>query len=127
MATKEEKARNRVSFVTQLAPVDEPARAMHAIVRSILRAMVDQVPQRSLNVVQAPKEDLTMDQLATVSRLHRDKGMAGDGFEWAVHEAIAGKEIRVIEPLAEAMQKASRTFRTLNEPTSLLFGPSASV
>lgn len=122
MATKEEKAQNRVSFVTQLAPVDEPGRALHAIVRSVLRAMVDQVPQRSLNVVQSTKEDLTMDQLAAVSRLHRDKGMAGDGFEWAVHEAIAGGEKRVIDPLAEAMQASSRAFKTLDKPTSLLFG-----
>lgn len=122
MATKEEKAQNRVSFITQHAPVEEPARALHAIVRSILRAMVDQLPQRDIDVLMTPKEDLTLNQLATVSRLHRDKGMAGDGFEWAVHEAIVGGEKRVTEPLAEAMQNASPKFKTLERPTSLLFG-----
>jgi hypothetical protein len=122
VATKEEKARNRVSFVAQRAPVDDPERALYAIVRSIMRAMVDQLPQRDIQVLNTPKEDLTLNQLAAVSRLHRDKGMAGDGFEWAVHEAITGREPRVIEPLSEAMQSASPKFKTLEHPTSLLFG-----
>jgi hypothetical protein len=47
--------------------------------------------------------------------------MRGDGFEWAVHEAILGKESQVIETIALALQRASR-FIKISEPNSLMFG-----
>ena len=62
-----------------------------------------------------------MRQLAKVVRIDRDKGMRGDGFEWAVHEAVIGREKKVIEPIAQALRRASR-FVPDREPTSLLFG-----
>jgi hypothetical protein len=65
--------------------------------------------------------DVRMRQLAKVIRLDRDKGMRGDGFEWAVHEAILGKEPRVIDPLGHALKKASR-FVNNSAPSSLMFG-----
>ncbi len=49
-----------------------------------------------------------MRQLAKIVRLERDKGMRGDGFEWAVHEAIAGGEPKVVIPMHHALRKASR-------------------
>ena len=123
MATKEERAANRVSFVTQRAPVGERGRALYAVTRSILRALFDQLSLTQLTVLNTAATDVTLRQLAWASRLQRDKGMRGDGLEWAVHEAISGGEPTVIEPLADAMRKASpRSFRTLEEPQSLLFG-----
>jgi hypothetical protein len=47
--------------------------------------------------------------------------MRGDGFEWAVHEAILGKEPSVIDPISEALRRASKYVKDA-EPTSLLFG-----
>lgn len=123
MANKQEKSENRVSFVTQRAPIDARGRALYAVTRSILRALLDQLSQRQLNAVNTPADDVTLNQLAWVSRLQRDKGMRGDGLEWAIHEAIAGGESSVVEPLLEAMQRASlRSFRDVIAPTSLLFG-----
>jgi hypothetical protein len=56
-------------------------------------------------------------------RLHRDKGSRGDGFEWAVHEAIVGGEQRVTDLVAGALKKVSpKAFSDLDEPTSLMFG-----
>jgi hypothetical protein len=62
-----------------------------------------------------------MRQLAKVARLERDKGMRGDGFEWAVHEAVLGKEPSVNKLLGEAMRRASKYVKDA-EPRSLLFG-----
>ncbi len=123
MATKEEKSENRVSFVTQRAPIDARGRALYAVTRSILRALIDQLSISTLTALNTPAAEVKLRQLAIVSRLQRDKGMRGDGLEWAVHEAIAGSEPSVVEPLLEAMQKASpRSFRDVTSPTSLLFG-----
>ena len=47
--------------------------------------------------------------------------MRGDGFEWAVHEAILGGEPKVLEPVHHAMKRASRFVKD-SAPTSLLFG-----
>jgi hypothetical protein len=66
-------------------------------------------------------KDVRMRQLAKVARIDRDLGMRGDGFEWAVHEAVLGKEPRVIEPLSAALSKAS-SFIKRAEPSSLMFG-----
>ena len=62
-----------------------------------------------------------MSQLQKIARLESDKGMRGDGFEWAVHEAILGKEPSVINPVSHAMRRASKYVKD-SEPTSLLFG-----
>jgi len=123
MATKEERLANRVSFVTQRAPVGERGRALYAVTRSILRALLDQLSEKQLNVLNTPADDVTMQQLAFASRLQRDKGMRGDALEWAVHEAIAGHEPTVVEPLVDVMRKASpRSFKSVSQPESLLFG-----
>jgi hypothetical protein len=74
-----------------------------------------------LGDLNTPLDQVRMRQLAKVARLDRDKGMRGDGFEWAVHEAILGKEPRVLDPLAYALRKASAFIKDA-EPTSLMFG-----
>ncbi|AQU67730.1 hypothetical protein [Streptomyces niveus] len=63
-----------------------------------------------------------MRQLSKIARLERDKGMKGDGFEWAVHEAIVGAEPSVTELVARAMGRMSRKYKDMQEPQSLLFG-----
>ncbi len=62
-----------------------------------------------------------MRQLAKVVRLERDKGMRGDGFEWAVHEAIMGGEPKVIDPVHAALRRASRSVKDA-PPMSVMFG-----
>lgn len=47
--------------------------------------------------------------------------MRGDGFEWAVHEAVLGKEPSVLNPLGEALRRSSKYVKD-SQPTSLLFG-----
>jgi hypothetical protein len=123
VATKEERAQNRVSFITQQAPVGERGKALYAVTRSILRALLDQMSITQLTVINTAPSDVKLMQLAWTSRLQRDKGMRGDGLEWAIHEAIVGQEESVLEPLIEGMKKASlRSFRDVNMPQSLLFG-----
>ena len=64
-----------------------------------------------------------MRQLAKIARLDRDKGMRGDGFEWAVHEAIVGGEPLVTDLIATVLPRLSpRSFRAMDQPSSLLFG-----
>ena len=49
--------------------------------------------------------------------------MRGDGFEWAIHEAIMGQEPTVIKPLSWLMSRASpKAFDRSDAPKSLLFG-----
>ncbi len=62
-----------------------------------------------------------MRQFAKIARLERDKGMRGDGFEWAVHEAILAGEPKVTSYVSEAMRRASK-FIPDDQPTSILFG-----
>jgi len=96
---------------------------MYAVTRSIVRALLDQISTEDLTDINTDKADVTLRQLAKTSRLQRDKGMRGDGFEWAVHEAIQGQEPSVIEPLALAMRSASwKSFKDVQAPQSLLFG-----
>jgi hypothetical protein len=111
-----------ISFVTQKEPVDERGRALYAIARSILRAQLDQLSQADLEDLSCDRIDVTMRQLSKLVRLNRDKGMRGDGFEWAIHEAIAGGESTVVDPLSEAMVKASPKYQAMSSPRSLLFG-----
>jgi hypothetical protein len=67
--------------------------------------------------------DVTMRQLAKVARLDRDKGMRGDGFEWAVHEATVGGEPRVSDMIATVLPRLSpRSFKGMGVPSSTLFG-----
>jgi hypothetical protein len=115
-------AAGNVTFLSQKQPVDERGRAMYAIARSIIRAQLDQLTQEDLEDLDRDRVDVTLRQLAKLARLDRDKGMRGDGFEWAVHEAVLGKEPTVVEPVSEAMLKASKKFAAMTAPTSLLFG-----
>jgi hypothetical protein len=111
-----------VTFVSQREPVDEYGRALYAVARSILRALLDQLGPDDLTDLNCDRGDVTLRQLAKVVRLDRDKGMRGDGFEWAVHEAILGGEPFVLDPVASALGRASKKFRGDNAPTSLMFG-----
>lgn len=88
----------------------------------MLRALLEQLGTTELEVLNTAREDVTLVQLAHVVRLERDKGMRGDGFEWAVHEAIMGGEPTVIEPVAYAMGRASKRLKDSGAPTSLMFG-----
>lgn len=111
----------QVTFIEQNAPIDEYGRALYAVSRSVLRALLDSLSNEDLRDLNTPLEDVRMRQLAKIVRLDRDKGMKGDGFEWAVHEALIGKEPRVLGPISAAMRRASKHIRD-SEPGSLLFG-----
>jgi hypothetical protein len=110
-----------ITFLEQNAPIDEYGRALYAVSRSVLRALLDSLSSEDLTDLNTPLADVRMRQLAKVVRLDRDKGMKGDGFEWAVHEAILGGEPAVLEPVHHALRRASRFVKDA-APTSLLFG-----
>ncbi len=114
-------ARPKVTFVEQDAPIEEYGRALYAVARSVLRAHLDALSDEDLADLNTPLSEVRMRQLAKVCRLDRDLGMRGDGFEWAVHEAILGKEQRVLTPLSEAMERATKYLKDV-EPNSLMFG-----
>ncbi|MFL5885414.1 MAG: hypothetical protein ACJ77M_10120 [Thermoleophilaceae bacterium] len=111
-----------VTFLEQQEPVEEYGRALYAVARSVARALLDQLSPDELADLNADRSDVTLRQLARVVRLDRDKGMRGDGFEWAIHEAIIGREPRVTEPVAATLARVSRTLREAGEPASLMFG-----
>ncbi len=111
----------KITFVEQAAPVEEYGRALYAVSRSILRAHLDQIGRDDLEDLNVERTDVTLRQLGKVARLERDKGSRGDGFEWAVHEAILGQEPRVVDPISIALSKVSRHISG-NVPKSLLFG-----
>jgi hypothetical protein len=111
-----------VTFLAQKQPIDERGRALYAIARSIVRAQLDQLTAEDLEDLGRERADVSLRQLAKLARLDRDKGMRGDGFEWAVHEAVLGGEPTVVEPVSDAMARASRKFAQMSAPTSLLFG-----
>ncbi|MFD4766634.1 hypothetical protein [Streptomyces niveus] len=109
--------------MSQAEPVDECGRALYAVSRSILRAHFDELSQADLEDLNCDRVDVTFRQLAKLARLHRDKGSSGDGFEWAVHEAIVGGEPRVVDLVGETLKKVSpRSFADMDRPTSLMFG-----
>jgi hypothetical protein len=110
-----------VTFLEQNAPIDEYGRGLYAVARSVLRALLDSLSEEDLADLNTPLNRVRMRQLAKVVRLDRDKGMRGDGFEWAVHEAIIGGEPSVLNPLSTAMRKASSFIKDAR-PQSLLFG-----
>jgi hypothetical protein len=109
------------TFIEQNEPIDEYGRALYAVARSVLRALLDSLSPEDLTDLNTPLDLVRMRQLAKVVRLDRDKGMQGDGFEWAVHEAILGGEPTVLEPVGSAMRKASKFIKDA-PPSSLLFG-----
>lgn len=111
-----------VTFLSQRAPVDEYGRALYAVARSILSALLDQLSAQDLTDLNVGPDEVTMRQLSHYARLERDKGMRGDGFEWAVHEAIAGGEWRVTEIIADALARVSPKFKGASGTSSLLFG-----
>jgi hypothetical protein len=112
-----------VTFIRQNEPVDEYGRALYAVARSIVRAQLDQLTSDDLTDLNCDRQDVSMRQLAKFARLDRDKGMRGDGFEWAVHEAVIGGEPRVAELLAGVLPRLSpRAFKGMSAATSLLFG-----
>lgn len=110
-----------ITFIEQNAPIDEYGRALYAVSRSVLRALIDSLSDEDLTDLNTPLADIRMRQIAKVARLERDKGMRGDGFEWAVHEAVLGKEPSVMGPLSEALRRASKYVKDA-QPCSLLFG-----
>ena len=110
-----------ITFIEQNAPVDEYGRALYAVARSILRAIIDSISAEDLTDLNTHLTDIRMRQLAKIARLERDKGMKGDGFEWAVHEAILGKEPSVLAPISSALKRASKYVKD-NEPNSIMFG-----
>lgn len=114
-------AKPEVTFIEQNAPVDEYGRALYAVARSVLRALIDSLSDEDLTDLNTPLDEVRMRQLAKVVRLERDKGMRGDGFEWAVHEAIMGLEPKVIDPIHAALRRASRSVRD-STPMSVMFG-----
>ncbi|WP_139207513.1 hypothetical protein [Phytopseudomonas flavescens] len=118
---KKSKAKPNVTFIEQNAPIDEYGRALYAIARSVLRAFIDSLSEEDLADLNTELNKVTMRQLSKIARLDRDKGMRGDGFEWAVHEAILGKEPLIIDPVAHALKKASTKIKDAC-PASLLFG-----
>jgi hypothetical protein len=111
----------QITFIEQSAPLDEYGRGLYAVARSVLRAYLDSLSNEDLTDLNTALDQVTMRQLGKVVRLDRDKGMRGDGFEWAVHEAILGREPSVINPLAAAMKKASKLIKDA-PPSSVLFG-----
>lgn len=112
----------RVTFLEQNSPIDEYGRALYAVARSVIRAFIDSLSDEDLADINTPLDKVRLRQLAKIARLDRDKGMRGDGFEWAVHEAILGKEPKVINPVSEALSRASTKILRDACPTSLLFG-----
>lgn len=120
---KNEGSTGDVTFLKQTEPIDERGRAMYAVARSVLRAHLDQLTHEDLEDLNVDRQDVTLRQLAKYARLHRDKGARGDGFEWAVHEALQGGEPKVVEPVLAAMSRASpRSFKSASSATSLMFG-----
>lgn len=112
-----------ITFLRQAQRVDEYGRALYAVARSILRAQLDSLSTADLEDLNAStRGDVTMRQLSNYARLERDKGQRGDGFEWAVHEAIIGLEPRVVEPLAHTLTKVSPRYKGAEFTSSLMFG-----
>lgn len=111
----------QVTFLEQNEPIDEYGRALYAVARSIIRALLDSLTSEDLADLNTELGKVRMRQLAKVVRLERDKGMRGDGFEWAVHEAVLGGEPKVVEPIHTALRRASLYVRDA-APRSLLFG-----
>lgn len=114
-------AQSKVTFIEQNAPVDEYGRALYSVSRSILRAHIDAITNEDLTDINTELQFVRMRQFAKIARVERDKGLRGDGFEWAVHEAILAGEPTVTNYVSHAMRKASKNVPDYL-PTSILFG-----
>lgn len=68
-----------ITFIEQDDPVDEYGRALYAVARSILRALIDSMTDDDLTDINTPLDRVTLRQLARLARIDRDKGMRGDG------------------------------------------------
>lgn len=112
----------QITFIEQNAPIDERGRALYAVSRSIFRALIDSISNEDLADINTALDQVRMRQFAKIARIERDKGMRGDGFEWAVHEAIMGGEPTVTEPIHAAMRRASNKIIKDAAPSSILFG-----
>lgn len=112
----------QITFIAQNEPVDEYGRALYAVARSILRAYIDSLSNEDLADLNTDLKDVRLRQFAKIVRLDRDKGMRGDGFEWAVHEAILGHEPHVLQPIQVALKKCSPTRLADRIPQSLMYG-----
>ena len=77
--------------------------------------MLDRRTEDDLTDFNVERGEVTLRQLAKVARLDRDKGLRGDGFEWAVHEAIVGGETRVTDPISTALAAVSKRGTTAGE------------
>jgi hypothetical protein len=49
-----------VTFIEQMAPIDEYGRALYAVCRSILRALLDSLTTQDLTILNTPTADVTM-------------------------------------------------------------------
>lgn len=110
-----------VTFISQNEPIDEYGRALYAVARSVLRAFIDSLSDEDLSDLNTELKDVRVRQFAKIVRLDRDKGMRGDGFEWAVHEAILGQEDSVLKPVHHALKRSSNFVKDA-APTSVLYG-----
>jgi hypothetical protein len=81
----------KVTFIEQNAPIDEYGRALYAVARSILRALLDSLTSEDLTDLNTPLNQVSMRQLAKVARLDRDKGMRGDGSSGRCMRRCLGK------------------------------------
>lgn len=111
-----------VHRLVQRERVEDYRAALFSVARSILVAMLDGLGRTQLEVIQETERGrVKLGQLAWVARLPRDKGARGDGFEWAVHAAVADGDSGVCGRLARAMCDAAEAARgdTIH---SVLFG-----
>lgn len=58
------KAKPQITFLEQSAPVEEYGRALYAVSRSILRALLDSLSQEDLADLNTPLSDVNMRQLS---------------------------------------------------------------
>lgn len=66
-----------ITFIEQNAPIDEYGRALYAVSRSVLRALIDSVSDEDLRDLNTPLADVRMRQLAKVARLERQGDARG--------------------------------------------------
>jgi hypothetical protein len=54
--------------------------------------MLDQLSSEDFGDLNVDRDLVTLRQLAKIARIDLDKGLRGDGFEWAIHEHVLGGE-----------------------------------
>lgn len=60
---------SQVTFLKQDEPIEEYGRALYAVCRSVVRAMLDQLGPDQLLILNTDRKDVTMQQLGHVIRL----------------------------------------------------------